>query len=335
VAGGAPVAAATLPQPPTAAAKTRLAAQFRTAVPEAKARFPAADFATIQDGKLQLKRDDTVMVPPSATAVQKMIDARLPLIRIEQLLMDVDRLTQFRRPGTPVQGHQARPPQFSRTLRAALLAQATTLGVVSMSASGQGLPVDRLRRVLRDSLREETLTAAHAAIVNRHHTLPWSAVHGTGTLSSSDAQRFDIRASSRLASDSPRYYGDDEPAIGLDTHGADHDAVVSTQGVPLEGVRGVVPDGLAGEDLRLGRREACKQSTCVLSIACLEEAFPPQAREGGPALHRAAPPHNHQRILRQNLGEPWGPGPVHVRALSPLAGASSTSMEPPALVHHA
>jgi hypothetical protein len=53
--------------------------------------------------------------------------------------------------------------------------------------------VDMLRHVLHDFVREETLTAASAEIVNRHHELPLSAVHGTGTLSSSDAQRFGIR----------------------------------------------------------------------------------------------------------------------------------------------
>jgi TnpA family transposase len=56
-------------------------------------------------------------------------------------------------------------------------------------------------------VREETLTAASAEIVNPPHALPLSAVHGSGTLSSSDAQRFGIRASSLLASYSPRSYG--------------------------------------------------------------------------------------------------------------------------------
>ena len=53
-----------------------------------------------------------------------------------------------------------------------------------------------------------------------------------------------------------------------------------TQGVPLEGVRGVVPDRLTGEDLRPGRGEAREKRACVLFIPRLEEAFPPQAREG-------------------------------------------------------
>lgn len=196
---------------------------------EAKARFPADDFATIQAGKLKLKRDDNVVVPPSVTALQKLIDTRLPLIRIEQLLMDVDRLTHCSRHFTPVQGHQASPPQFYRTLIAALLSQATNLGVVSMSARVQGLTVDMLRRVLHDYVREDTLTAANAAIVNRHRALPLSALHGTGTLSSSDAQRFGSRASSLLASSYPRYYGYYDKAIGMYTHVSDQDAVCSTQ----------------------------------------------------------------------------------------------------------
>ena len=162
-----PSACAALQQPPKPEAKAVLTHQFHDAVTGAKARFAGDDFAEIQEGKLKLKRDDKVIVPAAVTALQKVIDTRLPLIRIEQLLREVDQLTHFSRHFTPVQGHQARPPQFYRTLMAALLSQATNLGVVSMSASVQGITVDMLRRVLHDFVREETLTAASAAIVNR------------------------------------------------------------------------------------------------------------------------------------------------------------------------
>ncbi len=171
----------------------------------ARERFDNDDFAEIQDGKLKLKHDDKVALPTSVTTLQKVIDARLPSIRIEQLLMEVDQLTHFSRHFTPVQGHSARPPHFYRTLMATLISQATNLGVVSMSASVQGTTVDMLRHVIQDFVREETLTAASAELVNRHHALPLSAIHGTGTISSSDAQRFGIRASSLLASYYPRY----------------------------------------------------------------------------------------------------------------------------------
>ena len=41
-------------------------------------------------------------------------------------------------------------------------------------------------------LRDETLKAANAVLVNYHHCLPLSAVWGSGSLSSSDGQRFGI-----------------------------------------------------------------------------------------------------------------------------------------------
>jgi TnpA family transposase len=176
-----------------------------------------------------LKRDDKLALSPAVTTLQKVIDTRLPAIRIEQLLVEVDQPTQFSRHFTPLSSSQSRPQQFYRTLLATLISQATNLGVVSMSASMKGTTVDRLRHVLHDFIREDTLTAASAEIVNARHMLPLSAVHGSGTISSSDAQRFRIRASSLLASSYPRYYGYYEKAIGIYTHISDQYAVFSTK----------------------------------------------------------------------------------------------------------
>ena len=95
-----------LQQPQKHEAKAVLAQQFHEASDLAKQRFAFDDFAAIQDGKLKLKRDDKIALPPSVTTLQKVINARLPLIRIEQLLMEVDHLTGFSRHFTPVQGHR-------------------------------------------------------------------------------------------------------------------------------------------------------------------------------------------------------------------------------------
>lgn len=245
-----------LQQPHKHEVKAVLTQQFHEASDVAKQRFAFDDFAAIQDGKLKLQRYDKIVLPPSVTTLQKVINARLPLIRIEQLLLEVDHLTGFSRHFTPLQGHQARPPHFYKTLLAALISQATNLGVVSMSASVQGISVDMLRHVLQDFVREETLTAASAEIVNQHHALPLSAVHGTGTLSSSDAQRFGIRASSLLASYYPRYYGYYEKAIGIYTHVSDQYAVFSTKVIscsPREAL--YVLDGLLENNTILQIRE--------------------------------------------------------------------------------
>jgi TnpA family transposase len=245
-----------LQQPHKHEVKAVLTQQFHEASDLAKQRFAFDDFAEIQDGKLKLKRYDKIALPPAVTTLQKVIESRLPSIRIEQLLMEVDHLTGFSRHFTPVQGHQSRPPHFYKTLMAALISQATNLGVVSMRASVKDITVDMLRHVLHDFVREETLTAASAEIVNRHHELPLSAVHGTGTLSSSDAQRFGMRARSLLASYYPRYYGYYEKAIGVYTHISDQYAVYSTKVIscsPREAL--YVLDGLLENNTILQIRE--------------------------------------------------------------------------------
>jgi TnpA family transposase len=245
-----------LQQPQKHEAKAVLTQQFHEASDLAKKRFEFDDFAEIQEGKLKLKRYDKIALPPAVAILQKVIDSRLPSIRIEQLLMEVDQLTGFSRHFTPMQGHQSRPPHFYKTLMAALISQATNLGVVSMSASVKDITVDMLRHVLHDFVREDTLTAASAEIVNRHHELPLSAVHGTGTLSSSDAQRFGIRASSLLASYYLRYYGYYEKAIGIYTHISDQYSVFSTKVIscsPREAL--YVLDGLLENNTILKIRE--------------------------------------------------------------------------------
>ena len=244
-----------LQQPQKDEAKTVLMKQFHEATALAKRRFNSDNFAEIHDDKLKLKRDDKIILPPSVLNLQKAIDARLPPIRIEQLMMEVDQFTQFSRHFIPVQGG-SKPSHFYKTLMATLISQATNLGVVSMSASVQGTSVDMLRHVLNGFIREETLTKASAEIVNRHHELPLSAVHGSGTISSSDAQRFGIRASSLLASYYPRYYGYYEKAIGIYTHVSDQYSVFSTKVIscsPREAL--YVLDGLLENNTILQIRE--------------------------------------------------------------------------------
>src|SRR5262249_19293389 len=143
----------TLHHPPPQEVRATLTHQFQQATTVAQERFGRDDFATIEDGRLKLKRDDKMALPPTVTTLQKVIDTRLPPIRIEQLLLEVDHLTQFSRHFTPLHGSPARPQQFYRTLLATLISQATNLGVVSMSASIKDTTVDMLRHVLHDFVR--------------------------------------------------------------------------------------------------------------------------------------------------------------------------------------
>jgi TnpA family transposase len=98
-----------------------------------------------------------------------------------------------------------------------------------MSASVEDVSVDMLRYVLNGYIREETLRNANAEIVNHHHRLPISQFHGKGEISSSDGQRFRLRADSLLASYYPRYYGYYDKAIGIYTHVSDQYSVFNTK----------------------------------------------------------------------------------------------------------
>lgn len=167
--------------------KAQLILQFHQSVGEADKRFSLDTFADIKNSNLKLKRDDKTDIPEDVKKLQKVIDANMPSIRIEELLMEVDKETNLTRHFILVKQHQSRPKNFYKTLISALISQATNLGVVAMSASVDHVTVDMLRHVLQFYVREETITAASAEIVNQHHKLPFSEVHGSGQISSSDA----------------------------------------------------------------------------------------------------------------------------------------------------
>ena len=245
-----------LQQPFQDSVRSTLILQFQQAVGEAEKLFGLGTFAEIKEGKLKLKKDDKADIPEAVIKLQKVIDTSMPPIRIEQLLMEVDQKTNFSRHFLPVQQHHARPKNFYKTLISAVISQATNLGVVSMSASVKDVSVDMLRHVLQYYMREETVKAASAELVNQHHQLPFSEIHGSGSLSSSDAQRFKIRADSLLAAYYPRYYGYYEKAIGIYTHVSDQYSVYSTQAIscsPREAL--YVLDGLLENNTILKIRE--------------------------------------------------------------------------------
>jgi TnpA family transposase len=118
----------------------------------------------------------------------------------------------------------------------------------------------------RDVIHFHALFTGIAGLRLRDGAAVWREVAGhatigrirnrTGTLSSSDAQRFGMRASSLLASYYPRYYGYYEKAIGVYTHISDQYAVYSTKVIscsPREAL--YVLDGLLENNTILQIRE--------------------------------------------------------------------------------
>ncbi|MGX1500808.1 TnpA family transposase [Labrenzia sp. MBR-25] len=157
-------------------------------------------------------------VPPEAETLADRLDALMPRIQITELLHDVARETGFMSAFTNLRtGETCRN---ENALLAAILANATNLGLSRMAAASQGVTRDQFIWTQDDYVREDTYRKALAAIINAQHRLPISSIWGDGTTSSSDGQFF--RGAKRGASggDINARYGVD-PGFSFYTHVSD------------------------------------------------------------------------------------------------------------------
>lgn len=123
-------------------------------------------------------------------------------------------------------GKQSRSPELKRNLLAVLIANATNLGLVRM-AEACGISYDILAWTQEWYIREETLAAANAALVNYHHRLPMSQAFGGGTLSSSDGQRFPVQGKSTTARVMKKYFAGQ--GLSTYTHVSDQHSTFGTK----------------------------------------------------------------------------------------------------------
>src|SRR5215510_4514031 len=235
----------------------RLEHAFDAVAQQAERSLPTNAFATIRDEHLHLKKRDALELPPRLTHLRRTVEGALPRVWIEDLLTQVDAWCDFtrvfRRPGE----RAPRVANFYITLLATLIAHGTNLGIATMAHSVEDqITADMLQEMSQWCLREETLKAANALLVNFHHSLPLSAVWGDGAISSSDGQRFGLQASSLLGSLYPRYFGYYDRAVTVYTHIADQHSIFHTQVIACS-VREAtyVLDGLLENDTILRPKE--------------------------------------------------------------------------------
>ncbi|WP_242604772.1 Tn3 family transposase [Legionella busanensis] len=234
----------------------KIVENFHRSAMVAANRFKGDDFANIKNGNLFLKRKDKIDIPDDAERLQALINSYMPKIKIEQLLIEVDHLTGFTKHFTPIHGQKGRPENFYKTLIASILAQATNIGLATMENCISDITAKMMRHVTDTCIREETIKAANAELVNQHTQLDLSQNYGDGKMSSSDGQRFIITASSLLSSYYPRYAGYYDKMIGIYTHTSNQLSVLNTQAIscaPRESL--YVIDGLLGNNTILAIKE--------------------------------------------------------------------------------
>lgn len=227
----------------------RLKEQFDAVASATRAGLADNPFATIENGRLKLKREDALEIPPRVKELRRLFETRLSRVRIEDVLLNVDSWCSFSRALWPLRGYESRPGSTYETLLAAIVAHGTNLGIATMSQSAVGISADMLQHASRWFLHPDALKASNTALVNFHHGQPLSSVWGEGTASSSDGQRFGIEASSLMASLYPRYFGHYDRAITVYTHLSDQHSVFGSTAIscaPREAL--YVLDGLLEND---------------------------------------------------------------------------------------
>ena len=180
-------------------------------------------------GRLRLQRLTAEPVDPAALQVGRELTAQSAHpIPLAELLIEVDQATGFTNHLTHAGGAQPRHStlEHQRNLYAAIFAQACNFGIGRM-AELCGISPDTIAWTTRWYLREDTLRAANAAIINTHHRHPLARVWGGGTLSSSDGLRFPIRGRSLTARAHSRYFVDQGGTAY--THVSDQHTTYGTQ----------------------------------------------------------------------------------------------------------
>ncbi|SDG57985.1 Tn3 family transposase [Thalassobaculum litoreum] len=128
----------------------------------------------------------TAITPPQADSLDRMIDDLMPRVRVTELLTEVARRTGFLAAFTDLR--TGRPHDNPNAVLAAILADATNLGLERMANASQGVSYAQLAWTHDWYLREDTYGAALATIIDAHHTHPFADIWGKGATSSSDGQ---------------------------------------------------------------------------------------------------------------------------------------------------
>ena len=179
--------------------------------------------------------------PDDAEALAGRLYSMVPVVRITELLAEVDRWTGFGAAFTHL--HTGLPADDTRIVLTAVLADATNLGLSRMADACALATYRQLVWASGWHLREETYRRALALVVNAQQRQPLAAHFGAAEVSSSDGQHFPTGGPGEAVGAVNARYGRDASTL-LYTHVSARHAPFHTVAIPPSGEAAHVIDGL-------------------------------------------------------------------------------------------
>ncbi|OLV16860.1 Tn3 family transposase [Deinococcus marmoris] len=146
--------------------------------------------------------------PPSLKVLRAEVSARLPVIDLAELLMEVHAFTGLADAFVHVADGQANVSNLPLGVCAALLSQACNIGLKAVARPEvQALTLSRLSWIAQNYVRADTLSAANARLVEAQLDLPLAQAWGGGEVASADGLRFVVPVRSIHTGWNSKYFG--------------------------------------------------------------------------------------------------------------------------------
>ena len=157
---------------------------------------------------------ERVVEPTSLQDLREQVSARLPLVDLPEVVLEIERLTGFASAFSHLSEGNARAEELSLSVCAVLIAEACNIGLTPLIHPDiPALTRERLSWVQQNYLRAETLSRANAMLVDAHSQLPLAKTWGGGEVASADGLRFVVPVRSIHSGPNPRYLvlGEESP----------------------------------------------------------------------------------------------------------------------------
>lgn len=189
-----------------------MGAELDTAYRAVSGRLAGNDAVRVEtvDGRdrMVLTPLDHLDEPTSLLALRAAVDALLPQVDLPDVLLEVAGWTGFLGEFTHISEGAARANDLGVGVCAVLVAEACNIGLEPVVQPGTPtLSRNRLSWVDQNYLREATITAAVAQMVDAQADIPLAQAWGSGDVASADGLRFVVPVRTLSAGPNPRYFG--------------------------------------------------------------------------------------------------------------------------------